>query len=343
MKSTQLFAAIGNIGDKFVCEDAEASDTAQTHDRAKSTKVTQVSRWAKWLVPAAACLAIAVAAVGLPRLMADSGEPLSLPINQSHTDGGQTIAPAVYPQPTGGLTTDGAQPTDGVQIAIPADPLPTDGIQPTDGPQTDSPTPPPNPTDDDRGDPPIGAYPAPPWVRFENGFDSIAEFGAMLGEDDTRVDEYLARLFETGMTPYLLNKDGIAAVIDDLGRPYFPIMENAGNPHIDYLYATSYSECRVTMRYDFADGSAYAFDVYVNQGGADALLDEWRKAGMVLEKQSESTDDLVIYGYAGEYGMRYLVLDIHGYTTAVRVLGVPDLQTAVDGLLKFEFRRLAIG
>jgi hypothetical protein len=289
-------------------------------------------------------LVIAAAAVGLPKLMADSGKPLSLPINTSPADGGQTIAPAEYPAHTDGeqvLSQTDPTTTDGVQIALPADPTPTDGPQTGDMPG-DSPTPPPNPTDDDRGNTP-GAWPLPPWVRFENGFESIAEFGAMLGEDDTRVDEYLARLFETGATPRLLNKDGMVAVIDDLGRPYFPIMENAGTPQIDYLYATPYSDCRVTLRYDFADGSAYAFDVYVGQGGADALLDEWREAGMVMEKQGESTEDFVIYGYAGEYGMRYLVLDIHGYTTAVRVLGVPDLQTAVDGLLKFEFRRLALG
>jgi len=77
MKSKLLFAAIGNIDDRFIIEDAE------TPAIFRGAKVVRFSTILKFVAPVAACLVIAIAIFGLPKLPTNSPSLLVTPTDSS--------------------------------------------------------------------------------------------------------------------------------------------------------------------------------------------------------------------------------------------------------------------
>jgi hypothetical protein len=91
MKSKLLFAAIGNIDDRFIAEDAEVITILK---ESKIKRTVTFSPWLKLAAPLAACLIIAVAIWGLPNLFTNPNDP-SVVIPPSNTSVEPSVPPAL--------------------------------------------------------------------------------------------------------------------------------------------------------------------------------------------------------------------------------------------------------
>jgi len=191
---------------------------------------------------------------------------------------------------------------------------------------------------------------------FQNGFQSLAELEAVLKKDDAAVEEY--------MKEYIYKNDGqmtreeIESLMATLREIYMPYMEDepdtdwpvrlwieAGGKIITINYMLSGGVCYVTGEERYRE---YQFSVFYEAGSADENIPRWMSIdhprGKLSPPLKESTEDLIIYAYMEEsynYGKndarQTFILNANGLYVFLNVWNAPDFQSAVEGILAFEY------
>jgi hypothetical protein len=187
------------------------------------------------------------------------------------------------------------------------------------------------------------AGPPPYMLSFSNGFESLAELEAITSEDDKIIAEYLDNNYYSYNG--LSTREDIESLMSTLRGIYLPFAKTGDVPRITVFPERN----EVTLRYEFSDGFVYVFDIYYGSGTAEKYIAEIEEHGKLSEALPASKDGFIVYDFIDDEPddvRQTLILDVNGVYVIVWVWdandlhSMVDLQTAVDGLMDFEFNGL---
>lgn len=208
-------------------------------------------------------------------------------------------------------------------------------------------------TFDNLGD--LGYEPALPYLRVDGGFDKLRELYALLERDDESIKEYLnsdIRYYPNG----LMTREDIENLFVSLLDLYFPYLEGIEAAHvgldIGYTEDGRAVEMPVFVSYEVND-IIYIFTLsassnWGNRPGptAEEVINGWDEEtdGPLLLLSDRDGVSIYLWRQTDD-GRITFIMDVQGvYTVAIchtnNIVADEALQSAIDGIMAFEFKPL---
>ena len=172
---------------------------------------------------------------------------------------------------------------------------------------------------------------------FTNAFESLLELHTLLEQGDESITEYLSNHSDYSMNGLLTRAD-IESLFVLINKSQFPFMENVR----DYEVLVVPEAERVYSRF-VVGGIAYGFTSEREYNVQEIITVEKAEGRIEL---LHATDDISLYYLKShdfpDDDLIPFIMDVRGVYVHVLVKGADDLQSAVDGILAFEFGSLIL-
>ena len=350
MTSRQLFAAIGNIDDRFIDEDTDES--VSTEKITKPHKSRAIYRYAGL----AACAAVVLICIwAIPALLNTPVE--NSPNNQASIS---STDPQNGEQPEN--TTNLPSDSDTIIPGVPDEEWPTEPGESTTPAQ---------PVESHEAEP---SGEMPHQIGFYGDYAALMELIALRDQSEEVIERNIGELQESYFqhpNGYFVNfyssinaekRADLELILHLFQQPYYPVVQNAEPTTIE-LYYTFYNiigydmpregdvddHWQMSFRYEIGD-IVYSFgvsstlsEVVMQQFDVNGyweiepLLDE---NGIKVFSQTSTHPDAVFYNNGIAEPAFIFGMDVRGMWVSAIVFGAEDMQSALDGILAFEFKEL---
>ena len=350
MTSRQLFAAIGNIDDRFIDEDSDES--ISTDKISKPHKNRAIYRYAGL----AACAAVILLCVwAIPVL-------LNTPVEDNPNG---TVSISSTDPHNGGQTdniTNLPSDSDTIIPGLPDEEWPTEPGEPTTPAQ---------PAESNEAEP---SGEIPHQIGFYGDYATLMELIALREQSEEVIERNIGELQESYFqhpNGYFVNfyssinaekRADLELILHLFQQPYYPVVQDA-EPITIELYYIFYNimgydtpreddvndHWQMSFRYEIGD-IVYSFgvsstlsEVVMQQFDVNGywelepLLDE---NGIKVFSQTSTHPDAAFYNNGVAESAFVFGMDVRGMWVSAIVFGAEDMQSALDGILAFEFKPL---
>jgi len=172
---------------------------------------------------------------------------------------------------------------------------------------------------------------------FTNAFETLLELHTLLGQSDESITEYLSNHSDYSVNGLLTRAD-IESLFVLIDKSQFPFMEGV----LDYEVLVVPEAERVYSRF-VVSGITYGFTSEREYNVQEIIAVENAEGRIEL---LHVTDDISLYYLKShdfpDDDLIPFIMDVRGVYVHVLVKGADNLQTAIDGILAFEFGSLIL-